>query len=75
MKRDIKNLFTEIQSCMNVCEIIIDHKNIALTFDGYISTNDIDRLQKTLGIDHFIVTKHNYNRMKIVFTYNSELHD
>lgn len=73
MKSMILTLFNEISECMNVKEIIITDKNIALTFDGYLSNYEIAKLQNKLDIESFAIKKHNYNRMEIVFTYNSEL--
>lgn len=71
MKKQLKKLFENFNNCMNVHDIIITEKNIALTFKGYLSSNDINKLVKMLEIDNYIVKTHNYEKMEIVFTYNS----
>ena len=71
MKKDFTKIFQAISECMNVEDVIITKKNVSFTFKGYISSNDIAKLQNTIGIESFIVKTHNYNKNEIVFTHNS----
>ena len=72
MKSQLKELFTGFTDCFLAIEdVIITDKNIKFTFKGYISSHDIKKLQNKLGIDSFIVRKHNYEKQEIIFTYNS----
>lgn len=74
MKQQLKELFTGFTECMLAIEdVIITDTNIKFTFKGYISSHDIKKLQNKLGIESFIVKKHNYDKQEIVFTYNSVL--
>lgn len=72
MKSQLKELFTGFTDCFLAIEdVIITDKNIKFTFKGYISSHDIKKLQNKLGIDSFMVKKHNYEKQEIIFTYNS----
>lgn len=71
MKKQLKKLFESFNDCMNVHDVIITEKNVALTFKGYLSSHDINKLVKMLEIDNYIVKTHNYEKMEIIFTYNS----
>ena len=73
MKSQLIEIFSEIEDCMSVEEIIITKKNVAFTFKGYISSHDIQKLQQVLQTRSFIIRKHNYEKQEIIFTYNSEL--
>jgi hypothetical protein len=75
MKNQLKTIFQAINDCMNVQDIIITERNVAFTFKGYLASHDIEKLVKTLEIDHYLVKKHNYEKMEIVFTYNSVFQD
>ena len=72
MKSQLKELFTGFTDCFLAIEdVIITDTNIKFTFKGYISSHDITKLQNKLGIDSFMVKKHNYEKQEIIFTYNS----
>lgn len=74
MKQQLRELFTGFTDCFLAIEdVIITDTNIKFTFKGYISSHDIKKLQQKLGIDSFIVRKHNYEKEEIIFTYNSVL--
>ena len=71
MKKDFTKMFQAISKCIKVEDVIITEKNVSFTFKGYISSNNIAKLQDTIGIESFIIQKHNYNKNEIVFTHNS----